>query len=80
MPKIHVNGIDLFYNIQGTGTPLLLIAGFDCDSSYWSLVVPALVNNYQVIRLDNRGVGKSSAPDTVVEVILKFLASYAKLV
>jgi 3-oxoadipate enol-lactonase len=64
MPKIHVNGIDLFYNIQGTGTPLLLIAGFDCDSSYWSLVVPALVNNYQVIRLDNRGVGKSSAPDS----------------
>ncbi|GJD19718.1 hypothetical protein RIVM261_046740 [Rivularia sp. IAM M-261] len=48
MPKIHVNGIDLFYNIQGTGTPLLLIAGFDCDSSYWSLVVPALINNYIV--------------------------------
>jgi pimeloyl-ACP methyl ester carboxylesterase len=64
MPKIHVNGIDLFYNVQGTGTPLLLIAGFDCDSSYWSLVLPALVNNYQVIRLDNRGVGKSSAPNT----------------
>lgn len=64
MPKIHVNGIDLYYNIQGTGTPLLLIAGFDCDSSYWSLIVPALVNNYQVIRLDNRGVGKSSAPDS----------------
>lgn len=34
MPKIHVNGIDLYYNIQATGTPLLLIAGFDCDSSY----------------------------------------------
>ncbi|BAZ08583.1 alpha/beta hydrolase fold protein [Calothrix sp. NIES-4071] len=64
MPKIHVNEIDLFYNIQGKGTPLLLIAGFDCDSSYWSLVVPALVDNYQVIRLDNRGVGKSSAPNT----------------
>ncbi|OKH43320.1 alpha/beta hydrolase [Calothrix sp. HK-06] len=64
MPKIHVNGIDLYYNIQGKGTPLLLIAGFDCDSSYWSLVVPALVKNYQVIRLDNRGVGKSSAPDS----------------
>jgi 3-oxoadipate enol-lactonase len=64
MPKIHVNGIDLFYDIKGTGTPLVLIAGFDCDSSYWSAVVPALVNKYQVIRLDNRGVGKSSAPDS----------------
>lgn len=64
MPQIHVNGIDLFYNIKGSGTPLILIAGFDCDSSYWSAVVPALVNNYQVILLDNRGVGKSSAPDS----------------
>ena len=64
MPKIHVNGIDLFYDIKGTGTPLVLIAGFDCDSSYWSAVVPTLVNKYQVIRLDNRGVGKSSAPDS----------------
>lgn len=63
MPKIHVNGIDLFYDVQGTGEPLLLIAGFDCDSSYWSAVLPALVNKYQVIRLDNRGVGQSSAPD-----------------
>jgi 3-oxoadipate enol-lactonase len=64
MPKIYVNGIDLFYKIQGTGTPLILIAGFDCDNSYWSAVLPALVNNYQVIRLDNRGVGRSSVPDS----------------
>lgn len=64
MPKIHVNEIDLFYNVQGTGEPLILIAGFDCDSSYWSAVVPALIKKYQVIRLDNRGVGKSSAPDS----------------
>lgn len=64
MQKIHVNGIDLFYNVQGTGEPLILIAGFDCDSSYWSAVVPALIKKYQVIRLDNRGVGKSSAPNS----------------
>jgi 3-oxoadipate enol-lactonase len=64
MPKIHVNGIDLFYDIRGRGESLILIAGFDCDSSYWSAVMPALENKYQVIRLDNRGVGQSSAPDS----------------
>jgi pimeloyl-ACP methyl ester carboxylesterase len=64
MPKIQVNGIDLFYDIQGTGEPLLLIAGFDSDSSSWSAMMPALVKQYQVIRLDNRGVGQSSAPDS----------------
>lgn len=64
MPKIHVNGIDLFYNVSGKGEALILIAGFDCDTSYWSAVMPALVDKYQVIRFDNRGVGQTSAPDT----------------
>ncbi|MCW5317456.1 alpha/beta fold hydrolase [Nostoc sp. KVJ3] len=62
MPKIQVNGIDLFYDIKGTGEPLLLIAGFLCDHAYWSLIMPSLISQYQVIRLDNRGMGRSSAP------------------
>jgi 3-oxoadipate enol-lactonase len=64
MPKVHVNGIDLFYDIKGTGEPLLLISGFFCDHTYWSLQLPALVKQYQVIRLDNRGFGRTSAPDS----------------
>lgn len=64
MPKIQVNGIELFYDIQGTGEPLLLIAGFMCDHIYWSLLMPSLVKQYQVIRLDNRGIGQSSAPNS----------------
>ena len=64
MPKVQVNGIDLFYDIKGQGEPLLLIAGFLCDHSYWSLIMPSLVTQYQVIRVDNRGLGRSSAPDS----------------
>ena len=64
MPKIQVNGIELFYDVQGTGEPLLLIAGFMCDHIYWSLLMPSLVKQYQVIRLDNRGIGQSSAPNS----------------
>ncbi|MEH2060717.1 MAG: alpha/beta hydrolase [Nostoc sp.] len=63
MPKVKINGIDLFYDIKGTGEPLLLIAGFLCDHTYWSLIMPSLVSQYQVIRLDNRGMGRSSAPE-----------------
>ncbi|OUL20420.1 alpha/beta hydrolase [Nostoc sp. T09] len=63
MPRVHVNGIDLFYDIKGAGEPLLLIAGFFCDHTYWSLLMPSLVKEYQVIRLDNRGFGRTSAPD-----------------
>ena len=62
MPKIQANDIELFYNITGTGEPLLLLAGFACDNSYWSLMMPNLTTKYQVIRVDNRGVGRSSTP------------------
>ncbi|BCL38433.1 alpha/beta fold hydrolase [Nostoc sp. MS1] len=64
MPKVHVNGIDLFYDIKGNGKPLVLISGLLCDHSYWSLIMPSLTSQYQVIRLDNRGMGRSSAPDS----------------
>jgi 3-oxoadipate enol-lactonase len=63
MPKVRVNGIDLFYDIKGEGEPLLLIAGFLSDHTYWSLLMPSLINHYQVIRFDNRGMGRSTAPD-----------------
>jgi pimeloyl-ACP methyl ester carboxylesterase len=48
MPKIQINGIDLFYDIKGTGEPLLLIAGFLCDHAYWSLIMPSLISQYKV--------------------------------
>jgi 3-oxoadipate enol-lactonase len=63
MPKVQVNGIELFYEIKGKGEPLLLIAGFMCDRAYWSLLMPYL-SQYQIIRFDNRGIGQSSAPDS----------------
>ncbi|MBV9387311.1 MAG: alpha/beta hydrolase [Chroococcidiopsidaceae cyanobacterium CP_BM_ER_R8_30] len=63
MSTISVNGIDLFYEVQGRGEPLLLIAGFSCDSYYWSAVRRWLVKRYQVIWFDNRGIGRSSAPN-----------------
>ncbi|MEH2456575.1 alpha/beta fold hydrolase [Nostoc sp.] len=64
MPKVQINGIDLFYDIKGSDEPLLLIAGFLCDHAYWSLIMPSLISHYQVIRLDNRGMGRSSAPES----------------
>ena len=66
MSVIQVNGIDLFYTIQGDSDnePLLLVAGFDSDSSTWAAMIPSLVKQYRVLRFDNRGIGQSSAPDS----------------
>jgi pimeloyl-ACP methyl ester carboxylesterase len=63
-----VNGIDLYYEVQGTGDPLLLIAGFSCDHTIWSLVMPALAARYRVIVLDSRGIGQSSGAETITSI------------
>ncbi|MDJ0702896.1 MAG: alpha/beta fold hydrolase [Leptolyngbyaceae cyanobacterium MO_188.B28] len=66
MSIIQVNGIDLFYAIEGSKDYefLLLIAGFDGDSSTWTAMMPSLAEQYRVLYFDNRGVGQSSAPDS----------------
>jgi pimeloyl-ACP methyl ester carboxylesterase len=64
MPKVHANGIELFYEESGSGEPLLLIAGFACDHKNWCKLVPLLVSKNRVITFDNRGVGQSSSPET----------------
>lgn len=60
MPSARVNGVDIFYVSQGSDQPLLLISGFGCDHTIWSLVLAALASTYRVIALDNRGTGRSS--------------------
>lgn len=66
MSVIQVNGIDLYYNLQGSreNESLLLIAGFDSDSSTWAAMMPLLVKQYQVLRFDNRGVGQTEVTDS----------------
>jgi 3-oxoadipate enol-lactonase len=68
MPKISVDGMDIFYEVQGDGQPLLLIAGFACDHTNWFKVSHALASRYRVIVFDNRGVGQSSSIDTAVSI------------
>jgi pimeloyl-ACP methyl ester carboxylesterase len=64
MPKVRVNGIELYVQTHGGGEPLPLIAGSACDHSPWSEVAGAFAGHYRVIAFDNRGVGRSAAPDS----------------
>src|ERR1051326_5307586 len=63
MPTIAVNGIDLYYVESGTGDPLVLVMGFGGDHLSWGFQLSALSERYRVIAFDNRGSGRSSAPD-----------------
>ena len=59
--KAAVNGIDLYYRIEGEGRPLLLIAPLGADTSFWSRQVPDFAKRYQVIAFDNCGSGESGS-------------------
>jgi pimeloyl-ACP methyl ester carboxylesterase len=63
VPKVRVNGVELYYEVHGNGEPLLLLAGFACDHTPWSLAAPALAAHHRVILLDSRGTGHSEAGD-----------------
>jgi pimeloyl-ACP methyl ester carboxylesterase len=63
MPKAFMNGIDLYYQIQGSGSPIVLVHGLGMDHSMWDLQVEAFSGGYQVITYDLRGHGQSDSPD-----------------
>ena len=62
MSLAKVNGIDVYYEEQGRGEPLLLIMGLAADSTAWMFQVPDFAQRYRTILFDNRGVGRSSKP------------------
>jgi aminoacrylate hydrolase len=45
---------------EGAGAPVLLISGLGGTAGFWQPCVAALAPHHQVLRLDQRGIGKSS--------------------
>ncbi len=68
MPNCIVNDIEIYYEIHGTGRPLMLVAGLASDSRSWGAVVEALMPHFQVIVFDNRGVGRTKPQECEISV------------
>ena len=62
MPEISANGINIHYEIQGDGVPLVLIAGLGYPAWQWHRMTPYLAKELKVITFDNRGVGGTDKP------------------
>jgi len=55
--------VEIYYEDQGSGRPVVLIHGWPLSGRSWEAQVPALVSaGYRVVTLDRRGFGKSSQP------------------
>ena len=63
MPKVKVNDISIYYEVHGEEEPLLLIMGLGFDLTSWMFQTPEFSKKYQVIVFDNRGIGRTDAPD-----------------
>jgi pimeloyl-ACP methyl ester carboxylesterase len=59
MAAIHVNGIDLHYEIDGDGPPLVLVHGHWGDRLVWDAIAGSLAHSFTVLRYDRRGHGRS---------------------
>lgn len=63
MPTVAVNGIELYYEQNGTGTPLILVHGNGEDHTIFNEIIPMLMVHFTVFALDSRGHGNSTKVD-----------------
>ncbi len=63
MPVIHAGDIDMYYELHGTGEPLVLIGGLASDISETGWLTDRCAQTHRVLAFDNRGAGRTDKPD-----------------
>ncbi|HPJ96374.1 MAG TPA: alpha/beta hydrolase [Syntrophales bacterium] len=79
MPFLHVNDIELHYEMAGKGEPLLLIHGLGSSGRDWQSQIDFFSRRYQVVVFDIRGHGLSGHPPGPYSIGL-FADDTAKLI
>ena len=80
MPTITANGAEFYYELQGQGPALILIAGYTCDHFIWQPIVEELSKHFQVLTFDNRAVGQTQddAPVLTAELMAEDVMALAQ--
>ena len=63
MPKLNRDGVNIHYEVHGSGPPLLLTHGYSSTSAMWQGQIAALSKQHKLILWDMRGHGQSDYPD-----------------
>jgi len=62
--KAKVNDINIYYDVQGDGFPLVMVMGFLGNADCWDpRMLPVLSDKFKVIVFDNRGAGRTDISD-----------------
>lgn len=59
MSQIEVNGVRLYYELHGSGEPLVLVHGSWSDADTWGFVLARLAESFRVLVYDRRGHSRS---------------------
>jgi pimeloyl-ACP methyl ester carboxylesterase len=62
MPKINRDGVAIYYEVHGSGPPLLLTHGYSSTSARWQGQIEALSRRHRLVLWDMRGHGQSDYP------------------
>ena len=57
-----INGIEMYYEMYGSGEPLVLLHGFFETGDWWDFIIDDLSEHFQLIIPDLRGHGRSTNP------------------
>lgn len=82
MPFVTANRVTTYFEIEGEGPPLLLVAGNGMDHTTFREQVPQFARNFRCITYDLRGIGKSDVPEdgyTIREMAADALALLSAL-
>jgi len=64
MPKVRVNDIQMYYEVNGEGFPLVMIMGLGGNLDWWEpRMIQGLSKNFKTTVFDNRGAGRTEASD-----------------
>jgi pimeloyl-ACP methyl ester carboxylesterase len=63
LPKVKCNDINVCYEVQGKGFPLVMIMGLSANMDWWDpKLVEETSKKYKTVVFDNRGAGRTDAP------------------
>ena len=63
MPTVRANGIDIYYEVQGAGEPLVLIPYLAADQACYAFQVAEYAKHFTCFTVDLRGAGLSGKPE-----------------
>src|SRR5579872_6483705 len=62
MPVVQANGIDINYEVQGDGEPMVLIPYLAADQACYAFQVADYSKHFTCISVDLRGAGQTDKP------------------